>query len=159
MRSPGRGHWVTHPKAGQRALPGLPGEWSLASFESSDPNGAWHRYSLHFSSSSHNTLRPAPRGSAQESIVRPRRMVEPLEDRRQENFFCGPPGKLQPGQFLVLIVVPTPPSRTGRPRTNLGRQKGKVASWPQSSQGNQVTAGRMREFSDAPARQGQAGLG
>lgn len=28
-------------------------------------------------------------------MVRPRRMVEPLEDRGQENFFCGPPGKLQ----------------------------------------------------------------
>uniref|UniRef100_A0A2K6KTT4 Dispatched RND transporter family member 2 n=1 Tax=Rhinopithecus bieti TaxID=61621 RepID=A0A2K6KTT4_RHIBE len=55
------------------------------------------------SSSSHNTLRPAPRGSAQESIVRPRRMVEPLEDRRQENFFCGPPEK----SYAKLVFMST----------------------------------------------------
>ena len=32
-------------------------------------------------------------------------MVESLEDRGQESFFCGPPGKLQPGQFLALVVI------------------------------------------------------
>ncbi|XP_003266776.2 protein dispatched homolog 2 [Nomascus leucogenys] len=55
------------------------------------------------SSSSHNTLRLAPRGSAQESVVRPRRMVEPLEDRRQENFFCGPPEK----SYAKLVFMST----------------------------------------------------
>lgn len=32
-------------------------------------------------------------------------MVESLEDRGQDSFFCGPPGKLQPGQFLALVVI------------------------------------------------------
>lgn len=37
-------------------------------------------------------------------MLRPRRMVEPLDDR-QESFFCGPPGKLQPDKFIALVVV------------------------------------------------------
>lgn len=65
-------------------------------------------------------------------MLQPRRMVEPQEGRGQESFFCGPPGKLQPGQFLALMVIPIPPTKTGGPRrTNLGRQKAKEASWPQ----------------------------
>ncbi|XP_027631641.1 protein dispatched homolog 2, partial [Tupaia chinensis] len=45
------------------------------------------------SSNPHTTLSPASWGSAQEGAARPRRMVEPLEDRGQESFFCGPPEK------------------------------------------------------------------
>lgn len=37
-------------------------------------------------------------------MLRPRRMVEPLDDR-QESFFCGPPGKRQPDKFIALVVV------------------------------------------------------
>lgn len=67
--------------------------------------------------------------------------MEPLEDSGQEIFFCGPPGKLQPGQLLALMVAPTPPTRTGEPRrTNLGIQKGKEASWLHESQGSWVTS-------------------
>uniref|UniRef100_A0A8D2HY26 Dispatched RND transporter family member 2 n=1 Tax=Urocitellus parryii TaxID=9999 RepID=A0A8D2HY26_UROPR len=42
---------------------------------------------------SHSTLNPVHWDKAQESVVRARRMVEPPEDRGQENFFCGPPEK------------------------------------------------------------------
>ncbi|KAJ8776849.1 hypothetical protein J1605_015026 [Eschrichtius robustus] len=44
------------------------------------------------SSNPHTTLSPTPWSSAQEGMVRPWRMVEPLEARGQESFFCGPPG-------------------------------------------------------------------
>lgn len=68
-------------------------------------------------------------------MVRPRRMVESLEDGGKESFFCGPPGKLYLDPFLSLMVVPTPSTKIGGPRrTNLGRQKGKEASWSQSNQ-------------------------
>ncbi|XP_076982748.1 protein dispatched homolog 2 [Tamandua tetradactyla] len=53
--------------------------------------------------SSHTTLSPAPWDSAQEGMVRPRRMVEPLEDRGQESFFCGPPGK----SYAQLVFMST----------------------------------------------------
>ncbi|XP_053451285.1 protein dispatched homolog 2 isoform X2 [Nycticebus coucang] len=51
------------------------------------------------SSSSHSSLSSAP----QEGIVRPRRMVEPLEDRGQESFFCGPPEK----SYAQLVFMAT----------------------------------------------------
>ena len=80
------------------------GIWPLLSPSLLD--SAWYRFFLYLSSNPHTTLSPAtPWSSAQEGMVRPRRMVESLEDRGQESFFCGPPGKLQPGQFLALMVV------------------------------------------------------
>lgn len=47
-------------------------------------------------------------------MLQPRRMVEPQEGRGQESFFCGPPGKLQPGQFLALMVIPHPTYKNRR---------------------------------------------
>ncbi|XP_021574164.1 protein dispatched homolog 2 [Carlito syrichta] len=55
------------------------------------------------SSSSHIILNPTPWGNAQEGIVRPRRMVELLEDRGQESFFCGPPEK----SYAQLVFMST----------------------------------------------------
>uniref|UniRef100_G1PA09 Protein dispatched homolog 2 n=1 Tax=Myotis lucifugus TaxID=59463 RepID=G1PA09_MYOLU len=55
------------------------------------------------SSNPHTTLSPTPWSSAQEGMVRPRRMVEPLEDRGQENFFCGPPEK----SYAQLVFMST----------------------------------------------------
>ncbi|KAK1338923.1 hypothetical protein QTO34_019591 [Cnephaeus nilssonii] len=55
------------------------------------------------SSNPHPTLSPTPWSSAQEGMVRPRRMVEPLEDRGQENFFCGPPEK----RYAQLVFMST----------------------------------------------------
>ncbi|KAM9646106.1 protein dispatched homolog 2 [Trichechus inunguis] len=55
------------------------------------------------SSRSHTTLSPAPWGSSQDGMVRPRRMVEPLEDRRQDSFFCGPPEK----SYAQLVFMST----------------------------------------------------
>ena len=151
---------MTSPNAGQRDLLGSPGEWYLASSEPLPLDGAWHRFSLYLSSNPHTTLSPTPWSSAQEGLVRPRRMVEPLEDRGQEDFFCGPPGKLQPSQFLPFMVVPFLPTRTGGlRRTNVGRQKRKEVGWPCSSQGSWVTAGRLRQVSGTPATQSQAGWG
>ncbi|KAM7156288.1 protein dispatched homolog 2 [Molossus nigricans] len=54
------------------------------------------------SSNPHTTLSPAP-WSDQEGMVRPRRMVEPLVDRGQENFFCGPPEK----SYAQLVFMST----------------------------------------------------
>lgn len=94
---------MTSPNAGQRDLLGSSGMWCLASSEPPPLDGAWHRSSLYLSSNAHTTLSPTPWSSTQEGLVRPRRMVEPPEDRGQEDFFCGPPGKLQPGPFLPSI--------------------------------------------------------
>ncbi|XP_006073103.2 protein dispatched homolog 2 [Bubalus kerabau] len=56
------------------------------------------------SSNPHTTLSPAtPWSSAQEGMVRPRRMVESLEDRGQESFFCGPPEK----SYAQLVFMST----------------------------------------------------
>ncbi|VCW77665.1 unnamed protein product, partial [Gulo gulo] len=55
------------------------------------------------SSNAHTTLSPTPWSSTQEGLVRPRRMVEPLEDRGQENFFCGPPEK----SYAQLVFMST----------------------------------------------------
>ncbi|XP_075387018.1 protein dispatched homolog 2 [Tenrec ecaudatus] len=55
------------------------------------------------SSNSQGTLSPAPGGTAPQGMVRPRRMVEPLEDRRQESFFCGPPEK----SYAQLVFMST----------------------------------------------------
>ncbi|KAM5234999.1 protein dispatched homolog 2 [Ctenodactylus gundi] len=67
-----------------KALQVLTGPGKLLSF-SPDPEPN--------SSNSYGTLSPAAWGRAQESLVRARRMVEPLEEKGQENFFCGPPEK------------------------------------------------------------------
>lgn len=58
----------------------------------------WENYSLYLSSNLLSTLSPAAWGRAEESVVRTKRMVEPVKDKEEENFFCGPPGKLQHGQ-------------------------------------------------------------
>lgn len=42
-------------------------------------------------------------------------MVEPPEERQEESFFCGPPGKLQLGQLLLYWM--------GRPKSNVDREK------------------------------------
>nr|XP_012621866.1 protein dispatched homolog 2 isoform X2 [Microcebus murinus] len=55
------------------------------------------------SSSSHTSLSPASWDSAQEGVVRPRRMVEPPEDRGQESFFCGPPER----GYAQLVFIST----------------------------------------------------
>ncbi|XP_062947183.1 protein dispatched homolog 2 [Cynocephalus volans] len=55
------------------------------------------------SSTSHTALSPAPWGSAQEGVVQPRRMVEFLENRGQESFFCGPPEK----SYAQLVFMST----------------------------------------------------
>lgn len=74
------------------------GEWSLISCESTIPKSTLENYSLYLSSSLLSTLSPASWGRAEESVVRTKRMVEPVEDKEEENFFCGPPGKLPHGQ-------------------------------------------------------------
>lgn len=92
---------------------------------------AWHRFPLYLSSNPHTTLSPTPWSSAQEGMVRPRRMVEPLEARGQESFFCGPPGKLQPGQFLALMVVtPLPTYENRRAQENKFGQTEGEGAWP-----------------------------
>nr|XP_006201830.1 protein dispatched homolog 2 [Vicugna pacos] len=55
------------------------------------------------SSSPLTTRSPAPWSSAQEGMVRPQRMVEPLEDKGQESFFCGPPEK----SYAQLVFMST----------------------------------------------------
>ncbi|XP_059771565.1 protein dispatched homolog 2 [Balaenoptera ricei] len=55
------------------------------------------------SSNPHTTLSPTPWSSAQEGMVRPWRMVEPLEARGQESFFCGPPEK----SYAQLVFMST----------------------------------------------------
>nr|XP_036302028.1 protein dispatched homolog 2 [Pipistrellus kuhlii]KAF6391772.1 dispatched RND transporter family member 2 [Pipistrellus kuhlii] len=55
------------------------------------------------SSNPHTPPSPTPWSSAQEGMVQPRRMVEPLEDRGRENFFCGPPEK----HYAQLVFMST----------------------------------------------------
>ncbi|KFO32931.1 Protein dispatched like protein 2 [Fukomys damarensis] len=55
------------------------------------------------SSNSFGTLSPAAWGRAQESLVRARRMVEPMEDKGQDSFFCGAPEK----SYAKLVFVST----------------------------------------------------
>ncbi|KAM6181214.1 protein dispatched homolog 2 [Erethizon dorsatum] len=55
------------------------------------------------SSNSYGTLSPAAWGRAQDSLVRARRMVEPMEDKGQDSFFCGAPEK----SYAKLVFVST----------------------------------------------------
>ncbi|XP_008840547.1 protein dispatched homolog 2 isoform X2 [Nannospalax galili] len=55
------------------------------------------------SSNLHSTLSPAAWGRPEESVVRTKRMVEPVEDKEEENFFCGPPEK----SHAKLVFVST----------------------------------------------------
>ncbi|XP_042543793.1 protein dispatched homolog 2 [Dipodomys spectabilis] len=55
------------------------------------------------SSTFHSTLSPASWGRAQESVVRARRMVEPIDDNGEDSFFCGPPEK----SHAKLVFVST----------------------------------------------------
>lgn len=93
-------------------------------------------------------------------MVRPRRMVESLEDRGQESFFCGPPGKLQPGQFLALMWFSSPHLlELEGPGEQIWADSGRrLASHIQTKEVRVIT-GRMRQVSVAPARKGQAGRG
>lgn len=54
-------------------------------------------------------------------MVRTKRMVGPVEDKEEENVFCGPPGKLNHDQsILTLVGVPTEQSRMSMSRANVG---------------------------------------
>ncbi|KAM9069249.1 LOW QUALITY PROTEIN: protein dispatched homolog 2 [Sarcophilus harrisii] len=55
------------------------------------------------SSDSSITMSPMDWDSAQEWLVRPRRMVESWEDRQQDGFFCGPPEK----SYSQLVFMST----------------------------------------------------
>ncbi|EDL79875.1 dispatched homolog 2 (Drosophila) (predicted), isoform CRA_a [Rattus norvegicus] len=50
-----------------------------------------------------STLSPAAWGRAEESVVRTKRMVGPVEVKEEENFFCGPPEK----KLAKLVFVST----------------------------------------------------